>query len=247
MPENLIAAIKQASSRPKAYIQGSAIGFYGAQKDQELTESSPSGTDFLAVVCRECEDVSHALETLAVRRSMVRTGIVLAPRGGALKIMTPIFKLGPGAPIGGGGGFFASGQHWMSWIHIDDIVGIFQFALQNAGAVGPINGTAPYPVRNAEFSKTFSDVIRTRLTPWRRFVPLGPPDQALKLVLGEVAGILTTGQRVLPAKALELGYQVTYPHLADALQAIFTPTGSPAKPHGWSSGRGRTWVSSLKG
>ena len=141
--ENLIAAIKQASSRPKAYIQGSAIGFYGPQKDQELTESSPSGTDFLAVVCRECEEVSHALETLGVRRCIVRTGIVLAPSGGALKIMTPIFKLGPGAPIGSGGGMIASGQQWMSWIHIDDIAGIFQFAVQNDGAIGPINGTAP--------------------------------------------------------------------------------------------------------
>ena len=96
----------------------------------------------------------------------------------------------------------------------------------------------PHPVRNVEFSKTFSDVLRTRLTPWRRFVPLGPPDQALKLVLGEVAGIITTGQRVLPAKALELGYQFKYPHLADALRAIFTRTERPSKPTGHPVGAG---------
>ena len=198
---NLVAAIKQAASRPKAYIQGSAIGFYGPQKDQEITESSLSGTDFLAVVCRELEDVSHALEALGVRRSVVRTGIVLAAGDGALKIMTPIFKLGPGAPIGSGGRMAADGKQWMSWIHIDDITGIFQLAVENDGAVGPINGTAPNPVRNSEFTKTFSDVLRTPLTPWRVFVPIGPPDSLLKLVLGEVATVITTGQRVLPAKA----------------------------------------------
>jgi uncharacterized protein len=228
--ENLVAAIKQARVRPKAYIQGSAIGFYGPQVDQESTEASPSGTDFLAVVCRECEEVSHSIETLGVRRAMVRTGIVLAPGAGALKIMTPIFKLGPGLPIGSRGGLFASGQQWMSWIHIDDIAGIFKLAVENDTAAGPINGSAPNPVRNAEFSKTFSEVLRNRLTPWRVFVPLGPPDQALKLLLGEVAGCVTTGQKVLPAKALALGYQFKYPLLADALRAIFAPAEPPAKP-----------------
>jgi uncharacterized protein len=228
--ENFVAAIKQASSRPKAYIQGSAIGFYGPQKDQEITESSPSGTDFLAVVCRELEDVSHSLGDLGVRRAVVRTGIVLAPGAGALKIMTPIFKFGPGAPIGSGGGMVAEGKQWMSWIHIDYITGIFQLALESDDAVGPINGTAPNPVRNAEFSKTFSDVLRTRLTPWRVFLPFGPPDQALRLVLGEVATIVTTGQKVVPAKALALGYHFKYPQLVDALRAIFTRKESPPKP-----------------
>jgi len=228
--ENLVAAIKQARSRPKAYIQGSAIGYYGIQADQEITETNPSGTDFLAVVCRECEEVSHPIESLGVRRSMVRTGIVLAPGAGALKIMTPIFKLGPGLPIGSRGGLFASGQQWMSWIHIDDIAGIFRLAVENDTVFGPVNGTAPNPVRNAEFSKTFSDVLRSRLTPWRVFVPLGPPDQALKLLLGEVAGVVTTGQKVLPTKALALGYRFKYSQLADALRAIFTPIEPPAKP-----------------
>ena len=145
--ENLVAAIKQCSSRPKVYVQGSAIGFYGPQKDQELTESSPSGTDFLAVVCREVEEVSHSLESIGVRRAMVRTGVVLAAGEGALKIMTPIFKMGPGAPVGSQGGLVASGQQWMSWIHIDDIAGIFQLAVENDGAVGTDqwDGTKPGP------------------------------------------------------------------------------------------------------
>ena len=228
--ERLVAAIKQAQNRPKAFIHGSAIGFYGARGDEEITETSPSGTDFLAVVCRETEEASHSLDGLGVRRALVRTGIVLAPNQGALKIMTPIFKWGPGAPIGSGGGLVASGRQWMSWIHVDDIVGLFQFAAENEGAAGPLNGTAPNPVRNAEFSKILSDVLRGRLTPWRVYLPIGPPDQMLNLVLGEVAGVITTGQRVLPAKALALGYHFKYPHLGDALRAIFPRTKPPAQP-----------------
>ena len=104
---------------------------------------------------------------------MVRTGIVLAPGAGALEVMTPIFKMGPGTPIGGGRKFLAEGKQWMSWIHIDDIVGIFRLAVENAGARGPLNGTAPEPVRNAEFARTFSSVLRKPYTPWRFFVPVG--------------------------------------------------------------------------
>jgi uncharacterized protein len=228
--ENLVTAIKDSRSRPKVYVQGSAIGFYGPHGDDELTESSPSGNDFLAVVCRECEDVSSAIESLGVRRAMVRTGIVLAPGAGALKIMTPIFKLGPGAPIGSGGGPVGKGDQWMSWIHIDDIAGIFKLSVENDGASGPVNGTAPNPVRNAEFAKTFSGVLKKPYTPWRVFVPVGPPDGMLRLVLGEVATIVTTGQKVLPTKALSLGFKFKYPHITEALRAVFTPAPPPPQP-----------------
>ncbi|MFI5458813.1 MAG: TIGR01777 family oxidoreductase [Isosphaerales bacterium] len=228
--EQLVAAIKQARSRPRVFVQGSAIGFYGPKGDEELDESSPSGSDFLAVLSRECEEVSATIEAAGVRRAVVRTGIVLAPGAGALQIMTPIFKLAPGAPIGSAGRFLAKGSQWMSWIHIDDIVGIIRLAVENAGASGPLNGTAPEPVRNAEFAKTFSSVLRTRLTPWRVFVPFGPPDGLLNLVLGEVAGIITTGQKVLPAKALALGYSFKYPRLAGALRAIVTHVPAAVVP-----------------
>jgi uncharacterized protein len=238
--EHLVTAIKNAQSRPKVYVQGSAVGFYGPQGDQDLTESSPSGTDFLAVVCRECEDVSRSIDQLGVRRAIVRTGIVLAANAGALKIMTPIFKLGPGAPIGSGGRLVAKGDQWMSWIHLDDIVGIFKLALEKDGAAGPLNGTAPQPVRNVEFAKTFSSVLKKPLTPWRVYLPFGPPDGMLRLALGEVATIVTTGQKVLPAKAQELGFVFKYPHLADALRAIFTapPTVAPAVAHHRPAGAG---------
>ncbi|MGC8642579.1 MAG: TIGR01777 family oxidoreductase, partial [Isosphaeraceae bacterium] len=124
--EHVVAAIRQARKRPEVFVQASAIGLYGPHNDEELDESSPSGADYLAVVCREWEQASDPLTELGLRRAIVRVGIVLAPSGGALAFMTPIFKLGPGAPIGSGGGMVAKGQQWMSWIHVDDIVGIFR-------------------------------------------------------------------------------------------------------------------------
>ena len=227
--ENLVTAIKNALTRPKLYVHGSAIGYYGPRGDEELTESSPSGSDFLAVVCRECEDATRSIDSLGMRRAVVRTGIVLAPGAGALQIMTPIFKLGPGAPIGSHGGPVARGGQWMSWIHVDDIVGIFRLAIDNEGASGPLNGTSPNPVRNSEFAKTFSSVLKKPYTPWRFYLPVGPPDGLLRLALGEVATVVTTGQRVLPTKPLALGYHFKYPQLAEALRAVVTPAPAPPR------------------
>lgn len=221
--QQVVAAIRQAQSRPQVLVQGSAIGFYGPHGDEELTEESPAGSDFLARVCRETEEATEPVEELGVRRAIVRTGIVLAHDEGALKIMTPLFKFGPGAPIGSDGKLGAArGQQWMSWIHIDDIVGIVRLAVENAGAVGPLNGTAPHPVQNAEFARTFSAVLRKPMTPWRVFIPVGPPDALLRIVLGEVARVVTTGQKVLPTKPLALGYSFRYPDLAGALREIFS-------------------------
>ena len=227
--EQLTFAIKQARNRPGVFIQGSAVGFYGSRGDEELDESGSSGSDLLAVICRECEEASAGLPHLGVRRVMVRTGIVLAPDSGALKVMTPLFKFGPGTPVGAAGKFLAQGNQWMSWIHIDDIVGLFRLALENSAANGPINGTAPEPVRNAEFARTFSSVLRTRFTPWRIYLPFGPPDALLRLMVGEVASAITKGQRVLPARALALGYDFKYPHLVDALRELVEHV--PAKTH----------------
>jgi uncharacterized protein len=226
--EQVVAAIRQARNRPKVMVQASAIGFYGPHGDEELDESSPSGSDFLAVVCREWEQASEDVAGLGVRRAVVRVGVVLAPGEGALAFMTPIFKLGPGAPIGSEGRLGpAKGRQWMSWIHIDDIAGVFRLAIENADASGPINGTAPRPVRNAEFSKTLSSVLWKPYAPWRFFVPAGPPDAVLQLMLGEVASVVTTGQKVLPKKALSLGYHFKYPDLEGALRDVFTDKPKP--------------------
>ncbi len=229
--QQIAAAIKLARKPPAALVQGSAIGYYGPHGDEEVTESNPSGTDFLSVVCREWEETAHEVEDSGTRLAIIRTGIVLAHGEGALAQMLLPFKLGPGMPIGSGGKFgLASGQQWMSWIHIDDIVGLFLMAVENQAATGPINGTAPNPVRNADFSKTLSNLLWKPTAPWRVFLPLGfMPDAALQLLLGEVATVLTAGARVLPARAQSLGYQFKYPQLVDALKAALAPPPKPVE------------------
>ena len=219
------AAIKQARNPPRVLVQGSAIGYYGPRGDEDITESCPSGTDFLSVVCREWEEASELVEELGVRRAVVRTGVVLAAGEGALGAMELPFKIAPGMPVGSGGKFgFATGQQWMSWIHLEDIVGIFMMAIENAEAKGPINGTAPHPVRNADFSKALSGVLWRPTAPWRVFLSRGlMPDPILRLLLGEIADVITSGQKVLPTKALALGYRFKYPDLIDALRAAFAP------------------------
>jgi uncharacterized protein (TIGR01777 family) len=234
--QHVVAAIGEARKRPQALIQASAVGYYGSHGDEELTESSPSGSDFLGVVCREWEEASDPVEDLGVRRAIMRTGIVLAAGEGALGAMALPFKLGPGMPIGSDGKFgLATGEQWMSWIHLDDIVGLFLLAIDNAEASGPINGTAPNPVRNAEFARALSNVLWKPTAPWRVFMPAGlMPDPVLKLLLGEVADVITSGQKVLPARAQALGYQYKYPELVEALRAAFAPAPkvaeAPRKP-----------------
>jgi uncharacterized protein (TIGR01777 family) len=230
--ENVVAAIARAKGRPKVLVQASAVGYYGPHGDEELTESDPSGSDFMAVVCREWEEASRPAESLGLRVPRIRTGIVLAAGEGALGVMTPLFKIGPGTPIGSGGSAFkpASGAQWMSWIHLDDIVGIFLMALDHPEASGPINGTALTPVRNAEFSRELSRTLWKPYAPWRVFLPIGPPDILLHTVLGGVAGVVTTGQKVLPKRARELGYQFQYPELSAALRALFARPKAAPKP-----------------
>jgi uncharacterized protein (TIGR01777 family) len=226
--EHVVAAIGRAKKPPKVLVQGSAIGYYGPRGDEVLTEESPSGSDFMAVVCREWEEAARPARDRGVRVATVRTGVVLARGAGALGVMTPIFRwlpLGAG-PVGNRGGLLspATGQQWMSWIHIDDIVGILLMALDNAQAEGPINGTAPEPVRNADFARALARVL------WRPYVPFGPPDVLLEVVLGEVAQVITRGQKVVPARAQALGYAFRHPHLAGALRALFAPAPAPPKP-----------------
>ena len=237
--DHVVAAISRARKKPGVLVQASAIGYYGPHGDEDLDETSPSGADFLAVVCREWEQTAEPVTQQGVRLAVVRIGIVLAPGEGALAFMTPIFKLGPGAPIGSGGSFLAKGQQWMSWVHIDDIAGIFRMAVEKAEAAGPINGTAPNPVRNAEFSKTLSSVLRkpyktifgeVTVTPWRFFLPVGPPDFVIQLMLGEVAGVVTTGQKVLPTRARVLGYHYRFPDLVAALRDVYTPKPVASPP-----------------
>ena len=229
--ENLVDAISHAAQRPMTLVQASAIGFYGPTEDQDLTESSPAGNDFMAEVCVEWEAAAKPAEALGLRVPKIRTGVVLAKGEAALGVMTPIFKWVPGgaAPVGSGKSslFPASGQQWMSWIHLADIVGLFVEALDNASANGPINGTAPNPVRNYDFSKELAKAVGRR----RLFSPFGPPDFMLKMILGEVAEVVTKGQKVLPKKAEALGFRFKFPELSGALAEIFgTSTATTTNP-----------------
>jgi len=216
--QNVVAAMERAETPPRVLVQGSAIGYYGATGEAEITESSPPGTGFMAEVCMEWESAAAPAERIGARLTYVRTGVVLSPEGGALKVMTPIFRWLPGgaAPVGSGGSPLpARGRQWMSWIHRDDITGLFLHALDRSDAVGPINGTAPHPVRNAEFSRELARAVH------RPFLPFGPPDFVLRLVLGPVAQVVAEGQKVLPVKAESLGYSFKFPELRGALADLF--------------------------
>jgi uncharacterized protein (TIGR01777 family) len=222
--EHVVAAIGRARAKPQVLVQASAIGYYGPHEDEEITEESPSGSDFMAVVAREWEESAAPVEAQGVRLATVRTGIVLAKGEGALGTMAPIYKFGGGAPVGSHGSPLrpGSGRQWMSWIHLDDITGIFLLALDNAEARGPINGTSPNPVRHFEFGKDMAKVL------WRPFLPFGPPDLVLGLMLGEVAQVVTKGQKVLPVKAQRLAYRFRYPDLLPALRQLFAKPPRPA-------------------
>jgi uncharacterized protein len=197
---------RRADGSPKTLVNASAIGIYGPHGDEELTEESPAGSDFLSRLCVDWEAATHAVEAAGVRSTQVRVGVVLDKNGGALaKLLTP-FKLFVGGPVG-------SGKQYMSWIHHDDMVGLFLFALDTPGCVGPINGIAPNPVTNREFSKALGKALhRPAIFP--------TPGFALKLLLGEVADVVTNGQRVLPRKALALGYPFRYPTIDGALAEL---------------------------
>ena len=196
----------RADGQPKVLVNASAIGFYGAHGDEELTEDSAPGSDFLAKLCVEWEQAARAAESAGVRVAMVRTGVVLDKEGGALaKLLTP-FKLGAGGPI-------ASGRQGMSWIHHADLVGLFLLALDTADAKGALNGTAPQPVTNRDFGKTLGRVLHRPSFVWT-------PGLALRVLIGEAAALIVTGQRVLPKRALGLGYTFQYPMLEAALAQI---------------------------
>jgi uncharacterized protein (TIGR01777 family) len=208
--EHVAAALavqpQRADGSPKVLVSGSAIGYYGPHGKEELDESSPAGDDYLSKVCGEWEAATQAASAAGVRVALVRTGIVLDRAGGALKALWLPFKLGVGGPVG-------SGRQSMSWIHHADEVGIILLALDHPDAAGPINATAPRPVTNREFGKALGRALG-------RPAILPTPAFGLQLMLGEVAGLVTTGQRVLPRKAEALGYQFQYPDVDSALREI---------------------------
>lgn len=202
---NLVAGLRAADPRPGVLVASSAVGIYGSQGDEKLDEAAPAGSGFLAQVCIDWEKESDAASELGLRVAKVRTGVVLDSAGGALKTMLPPFKLGAGGPV-------ASGRQYIPWIHADDIVGIFLRALDDSQWTGAVNGSAPEPATNRDFSKALGRALHRPAV-----VPV--PALALKVLYGEMAEVLTGGQRAVPARTLELGYSFAHPELDEALRA----------------------------
>lgn len=218
--QNLVAGLKAAAPRPGVLVNGSAIGFYGFTADQELTEESPAGKgDFLSRLAGEWEAAAQPAAEMGVRTVLLRTGVVLDRAGGALPQLLKPYKMSLTLVAGGAIG---SGKQWVSWIHHADQVGLILSALDRAEVSGPLNATAPEPVTNRELARAVGRAVH-RLA----FPPT--PAFALRLGLGEVADLVTKGQRVMPKKALALGYQFQFPTIDAALTNLMaSPAAIPA-------------------
>ena len=207
---SLAAAVRAARVKPTVFLQGSAVGFYGLLGDQEVDESYPPGDDFFGQMAVAWEAEARPVEALGIRLVILRSGVVLARDGGALEKMLLPFKFFGGGPI-------ASGRQYLSWIHRDDWITLIVWALEYTAATGPINATAPGPVTNAEFSRAIGRALRR--PSWLRV-----PGFALRAIVGELATYaLINGQRVVPSRALALGFQFRYPDIDAALQAALSP------------------------
>jgi uncharacterized protein (TIGR01777 family) len=204
---HLVSALHALSDedRPATLVSQSAVGIYGAAGDRALDENAHPGDDFLAQVVRAWESEAQAAEP-ALRVVRTRTGVVLLPDGGALARMLPFFRLGIGGPV-------ASGQQYVPWVHLDDVVGALSFCVDEPEATGAINVTSPHPVTNSEFSRVLGRVLH-------RPAVLPVPALALRLLYGEMAQIVTTGQRVIPRQLELLGFRFHQPELEPALRDV---------------------------
>jgi uncharacterized protein (TIGR01777 family) len=205
----LVDALAAAEPRPSVLVSASAVGYYGDRGDERLDETAKPGTDFLARVCIEWEAEARRAEALGLRVVLLRLGVVLAPDGGALAVMLLPFRAGLGGPLG-------SGTQWMSWIHRDDVVGLIGDALTNEAYAGPVNATSPNPVTNKEFTRALARAVHRPA-----FLPV--PGFSLHLLLGEMANMLLTGQRVLPGVAERQGHVWRQPELPAALETCVGP------------------------
>jgi uncharacterized protein (TIGR01777 family) len=203
----LVTALGKMNPPPKVLVSASAIGVYGSRGEEVLTEQSKAGGDFLASVALKWETEARKAEALGARVVLARFGIILAKHGGALPQMMRPFRFGVGGKIG-------SGQQWMSWVTLADVVGIIRFALDNAAVSGVVNVVAPQPVRNAEFTKELARAMhRPALFP--------APAFALRLGLGEMAdALLLASQRVKPTHLEQAGYRFLHPDLPSALASV---------------------------
>jgi uncharacterized protein (TIGR01777 family) len=202
---NLVAGLRAADPRPGVLVSASAVGYYGPHGEERVTEATPPGDDFLAGICVAWEREAAAAEELGMRVVRLRTGVVLDRGGGALAKMLPFFRLGVGGPVAGG-------RQRLPWIHVDDLVGLYLAALDGADWRGPVNATAPDPPTNKDFSRALGRALHRPA-----FAPV--PGFAVRVLYGEMADIVVTGARVVPERALELGYRFAHAELDGALRS----------------------------
>jgi uncharacterized protein (TIGR01777 family) len=203
----LVELISKAAQKPRVFVGATAIGIYGDRADEVLTETSSHGAGFLVETCEAWENAGNAAAQFGVRVLHPRIGFALGRGGGALKAMTPPFRMGVGGRLG-------SGRQWMPWIHIDDICGLIAWGMGNEAVSGVYNATAPKPVRNSEFTAEFARVLhRPAIFP--------VPPIALKVLFGELAQHMLDSARVIPEAAMRGGYRFRHPELPGALKALF--------------------------
>lgn len=210
--QDLIQQLSKRSSLPNSFISGSAVGWYGNQGDTVLTEKSSFKPDFSHELCEQWENAALTAESLGMRVAIVRTGLVVAPDGGFLGKMLLPFKMGLGGPI-------SDGQQYMPWIHIDDICRLFLFLAENPRLTGVFNGTAPRPVTNQQFSEALAETLH-------RPAFFRVPACALKLSMGEMAGLLLGGQRAIPEKAQAERFEFLYTDIHSALSDVVLTSNS---------------------
>ncbi|HKA90471.1 MAG TPA: TIGR01777 family oxidoreductase [Haliangiales bacterium] len=212
LTRSLVDAIAAARTRPSVLLSASAVGYYGDGGDEELDEDAPAGRGFAASLCRGWEDEAARAAPLGLRVACLRIGIVLGPEGGFMAKVAPGVRAGLGAVLG-------DGRQWTSWVHLADVVEAFAQGLADARFRGPINLVAPAPARNREIMATLGRVLR-------RPVLLRVPAVALRVALGEAAGMLLAGQRVQPRRLGELGFRFRFAALEDALRDLCAPEGT---------------------
>ena len=202
---NVVDAISKLKNKPKVFVASSAIGFYGERGEEEVTESSAAGDNFLAGVCKEWEAESRRAEDAGIRTVLLRTGIVLSKDGGALATMLTPFKLGVGGVVG-------SGKQWMSWISLEDEIAVINYVIENENIRGAVNAVSPNPVTNHDFTKTLGEVLY-RPT----FLPL--PEFAVSMIFGEMGdALLLASTKVMPKRLEDAGFEFKYPNLKEAIE-----------------------------
>jgi len=208
--QQVVDYIAHAEIKPDLLISGSAVGYYGARGDEALNEEAAPGNEFQSELCQRWEQTALQAEQYGVRVCISRTGVVMGQGGGALSGLQPMFRKGLGAVAG-------NGRQWLSWVHMQDLINMFLHFMGDDALSGPFNNTSPHPVTNRQFAKTIGKVLHRPV--WLRM-----PGWAMHLLYGELAHLYVTGQKVIPNRHQQSGFDYQYPHIESALREAMQST-----------------------